>query len=137
DLPLRIVPPADVERVLAAEEHHPVEVDMVVEPPGGPAPIGGVVSVEEPGEHDASAGAGVAVRVTYVPDVVGVAVGVAGALQAVLMAELVEARRAVARADVDAAEGVLQGLEDRLAQPAAGLDEEVAVHWDVGQPICR
>src|SRR5208282_6724645 len=103
-----------------------------MDPPGKRAPIRTVaVAVGEPwhdnGRHRSHSAHGIAT----VPNVAAVIAWVRSAAEPVAVAELVDRRRAVGRADRQPAEGRLQWFQQLLAQLATSSDCQVRSVRDV------
>ena len=128
--------PADVERGQAREEVQRVVGKVIVDPPRHVGPTATPVNViHQPGHHDASCRAALALRIRIVPDVSRVVGSIAGAIKLVLVAKLIDGGRAVTRANMDAPKGGLQRFQQLLAKLLASVNGRVRVIRNVAQAV--
>ena len=136
DPTLRLLPPRDVESRSDWEEVEARIWKVVVNPPSHLLPVGsGFDAICKAWHYDASRGSHATLGIPTIPDVAGIVGFVARAVQPILIAEVVDGRRAVRGADSDPAECCVQRFEEVLAKPGASFDREVWVLRDVGQAV--
>jgi hypothetical protein len=136
DAPLWPLMPADIECAQLGKEVQAAVGQVVVNPPRHRCPGAALFEVvDQPRHNDARHGTVRALRVGVIPDVATKVLLVAGAVEVVLVAVLIDLRCAVARPDVDAPEGSLQRFQQVLTQHPAGLCRTLRLVWHVAQPV--
>jgi hypothetical protein len=112
DPSFRVLAPIDVERGEFRKELEVTVRQMVVDVPGEAAPIGAVrVSIREPWQDDTGRGPHPSLGISTVPGMAGPIILVPRAIEAVLIAELVDGGGAIGGADRHRAEGRAQRLQ--------------------------
>ena len=128
--------PANVEGAQLGKEVQAGVGQVVVNPPGHGCPGAAFLHVvHQPGHDDAGHGAVLAVGIGLIPDVARAVLLVAGAVEVVAVAQVVDLGRAVGGADVDAPEGGLQRLQQLLAQHAAVAHRQIRVDGHIAQAM--
>src|SRR3569623_80213 len=114
------------------EEFELVIGQVVVDPPGDGLPAAGRLVPGDQGEDDdGGAGADLAFGGAAVPDVAAEIALVVAAVEVVLVAEAIDLRAAIGRADRDAAEALAQRFQRLFAELTAGHARQIRVIWDI------
>lgn len=128
----RLLVPADVEGAEFGKELQLAIWKMIVNPVGQAAPIcASLIPVGKPRDHDACHCALVILGVAPVPYVARVVAFVRTAVVLLLVAKLVDRRRAICRTDRNPTESSLQGFQQALAECPSDINRKVRVVGNV------